>query len=144
MLHIAVARSWYMVPVTLNKLPSERIGVSFPTDQFAVQNLYEVWLDKNLFATMPAQDKATLLVHELVMGVRLLQYTDNLDQCLAKATADLFDPSRHDVYLTERKNCFADNYSVRGFGVGTVSIGGRASRLTIIPMIRTLCRVNRQ
>ena len=82
--HIARERRWYLIPGSLRAIPSERIGVHFGTDQLALQNLGEIWINEKSFAEMRQdQDRALLILHELLMGVVLMRYQDALDQCLS-------------------------------------------------------------
>jgi hypothetical protein len=68
----AIEKPWYFVPVTLDQLPSNLIGVAFPTDQDALQSQGAVWIDKNRYDSMKtASDRAHLLVHEMIMGIAL-------------------------------------------------------------------------
>ena len=65
-------KSFYFVPVELARIPSKVIGVSFRTDQMALQTEYAVWIDSNLYnSSRKLRPKATLLIHELVMALRL-------------------------------------------------------------------------
>jgi hypothetical protein len=64
----------YFVPVELLKMPEWIIGVYFETDQLALQTESELWVDSILYNRMRNQkDKATLLLHEMVMGLILLE-----------------------------------------------------------------------
>ena len=80
---IANYRGWYFVPVSLNKIPSIVIGAPFVTDQLAFQTLFKVWVDQNLYEKMNEEHQKTLLIHELVMGTRLLSYRKNYEKCFA-------------------------------------------------------------
>lgn len=66
---------WYLVPVKLATIRSEEIGVAFSTEQLALQNTYEIWLDQGLFEKMTLAQQATLLIHEALMGLKI-----NLDK----------------------------------------------------------------
>ncbi len=83
---IANNKPWYFVPVTLDQLPSDLIGVAFPTDQDALQSQGAVWVDKNRYDSMKsASDRAHLLVHEMIMGI-----------ALAKKNGKTLDPESYD------------------------------------------------
>lgn len=88
MIHIAIERKWYMLDVRLNKLPAEVIGVSFQDEtlqQMALQNLRAVWIDSKIFNADPSDEvRASLLLHEIIMGVRLMQFKSGLDKCLSE------------------------------------------------------------
>lgn len=89
MTHIAINRKWYFIPVDLNKLPAESIGVSFgdkDLQQLALQNLNAVWLDSKVFdrEENSEDDRATLILHEIIMGIRLMSYKSALDNCYSE------------------------------------------------------------
>lgn len=64
----------YFVPVVLNKIPDWVIGTFFYTDQMALQTESELWIDSYQYDRMRNnKDKATLLMHEMVIGSVLLQ-----------------------------------------------------------------------
>jgi len=108
MLHIVRERSWYMIPVALDKIPPFKIGAFFPTDQIALQNLQEIWFDSKLFDGMNQQDQVRILLHEILMGVRLLEFAGDLDKCLAKAAIDLIESTPKRDYSTKRSQCYKD------------------------------------
>lgn len=114
-LHILSERNWYMVPVTMKAIPSERIGVSFiKTEQIALQSQTEIWFDSTIFDKMSDQEKAVILVHEVVMGIRLLKFQDKLDLCLRDAEMHRTKPAMNKTQEKEmllkrkdaRKECF--------------------------------------
>lgn len=89
MVHIAINRKWYFVPVDLNKLPAHAIGVSFgdkDLQQMALQNLSAVWVDSKLFNAkeMSEENRAQLVLHEILMGIRLMAYKNSLDNCYSE------------------------------------------------------------
>jgi hypothetical protein len=106
LLHITEERSWYLIPTELRNLPAANIGVSFKTDQIGLQKLKEVWINDLIFATMEPVDQETLILHELLMGVRLLQFTNLLDQCLVNISVLRLAPLTQDKYKEERRLCF--------------------------------------
>lgn len=106
LLHIAAERSWYLIPTELKNLPASKIGVSFKTDQIALQKLKEIWINDLIFSTMSVEDQDILILHELLMGVRLLEFTNLLDQCLNKISTIKIHPENQDQYKTERSLCF--------------------------------------
>ena len=114
--HIAMQRNWYFVPVNLDQIPSELIGAHFATEQLALQNYDEVWFDSKIYDKMDDSARETILVHELVMGVRLLEFQNNLDRCFAEATEDLIKPEANVDHFNEaRKKCLAENTSLPGW-----------------------------
>lgn len=106
LLHITEERSWYLIPTELRNLPAAKIGVSFKTDQIGLQKLKEVWINDLIFATMDPVDQETLILHELLMGVRLLEFTNLLDQCLVNISILRLAPLTQDKYKEDRHLCF--------------------------------------
>ena len=102
LLHIAEERAWYLIPVDLRQLPPTNIGTYFPTDQIAMQSLRSVWISDKIFSKMKIENQSMLILHELMMGVRLLQYTNVLDQCLVKIDLMKLDPQQKDKYRESR------------------------------------------
>jgi hypothetical protein len=106
LMHISEERAWYLIPTELRNLPAGRIGVSFKTDQIALQKLKEVWVNDLLFSKMAPHEQETLVLHELVMGVRLLQFSNLLDQCLVNIAVMKLTPEAADKYKEARRECF--------------------------------------
>lgn len=122
--HILNERRWFLIPVDLNKapdlglLPPWKLGTYFPTDQIAIQNMKEIWIGTIKFNNMTEEDQARLILHEMIMGVRLLNESNNkLDICLVTAlrrfTTDLeLSPElRNDLeinYKKHRNKCFSE------------------------------------
>lgn len=101
--YLVGSRGWYFVPVSLDKIPSFRIGAYFPTDQLAYQTRGSVWLDDILYQKMDRAGKVKLLLHELLMGVRILEQLNSLEKCFAAAELAA-DPS---AYREARRICIA-------------------------------------
>jgi hypothetical protein len=116
MYHVALDRKWYFVPVELAKIPSQLIGAHSETEQLALQSYKELWLDDIKFKEMDEDSKVSLIVHELVMGVRLLQYQSRLEICLAVAARELVEPDQTEDqraasernYSNLRGNCYSN------------------------------------
>jgi len=109
LLHITEERSWYLIPTELRNLPAAKIGVSFKTDQIALQKLKEVWVNDLLFAKMAESEQETLILHELLMGVRLLQFTNLLDRCLLNISPLRLSANSEEAkakYKESRSLCF--------------------------------------
>lgn len=94
-------KTWYMIPSELKKLPSEKIASAVGTDQAALQDLKQVWLNQIIFNDMPTQDQSILIIHELLMGLRLLKFDSPLSECLAFRSLDEKDSFCHNSYLPE-------------------------------------------
>ena len=113
-IHLSSHRVWYFIPVSLDKLKSTLIGMYSPeVDQTAVQDLNAVWFDANLFDEMTEENQGRLLIHELVMGVHLLEFKPKLDRCYAKAALELFnsDSASQDRYDEVTLQC-RTNYQI--------------------------------
>lgn len=109
LLHIAEERSWYVIPVELRTLPTAKIGVSFRTEQIALQKLKEIWISDLIFGAMDPVDQEMLILHELLMGVRLLEFTNVLDQCVASISILRINTENLEPYKEARKVCYAKN-----------------------------------
>lgn len=88
-LHILKHRKWYFVPTSLKNIPSYVTGIGTAIDykQIALQNDSSVWVDKLLFESsdFSFEQRTMIYMHELVVGLKILDITNDLDQCLAKA-----------------------------------------------------------
>lgn len=122
LLHIARERRWYLIPGDLRLIPSERIGVHFGTEQLALQNLGEIWMNEKAYQAMPGDDdRAILLLHELLMGVLLMRYQDVLDECLSSVAVYEVVEKPELPYRRLRSECHSRNIGVtrtdpRGLG----------------------------
>ncbi len=86
MIHIASERDWYFVPAELEQISKNILGTYAGTDQYALQDLNKIWVNSILFDKMESDlDRATLVLHEMIMGIRLMQYKNTQDLCIAKA-----------------------------------------------------------
>lgn len=84
MWHVVQRRAWYFVPVKLQTLPADLIAVGFPTEQLALQTHQSVWFDFAEFLKMDRRARAQLLLHEIVMGLKILNFASYGDQCEAR------------------------------------------------------------
>jgi hypothetical protein len=122
LLHIAEERTWYIIPIELKKLPSFKIGTFFPTEQYALQGTKEVWMSDLYFSDMKPKDQQKLILHELLMGVRLLEFTNILDQCLVGIAVGKLPGADPDLYSENRRDCFHKNRDAADLG-DSVGIG---------------------
>jgi len=83
--HLIHRRMWYFVPGDIDAISSSIIGTYAKTDQLALQDLNKIWIDNNLFNKMDSRSQAVLIVHEIFMGIKLLQFKSKQDLCIAKA-----------------------------------------------------------
>lgn len=70
-------KNWYLAPINLKKIPKDVLGISMTDDnhqQIAIQTKEAIWIDENLFNKMSPQDQATLVMHEIVMGLYLMRF----------------------------------------------------------------------
>jgi hypothetical protein len=78
------SKPWYFVPGPLVSIPSHLVGAAVPLDQAALQSFSSVWVDDDLYRNMPtANDQGILILHEILMGIKLLKYDSQLNQCLS-------------------------------------------------------------
>jgi hypothetical protein len=103
--HLSHQRDWYFVPGKLAAISQNILGTYAPTDQIALQDTNKIWIDKNQFSIMNEDNQAVLILHELIMGVNLLQYKHRQDQCIAKAAILLFSENGPEKYSNEKKFC---------------------------------------
>ncbi len=107
LMHIAMHRQWYIIPTDLGKIPPSDMVAAISgknVEQLAVQTEAEVWIDRRAYGPMPAKERKELIVHELVMGVRLMEYQSSFDQCLAAATVQLIKQEPK-VYSDMKRSC---------------------------------------
>lgn len=116
MVHIALNRTWYLVPVELNKLPAQVVGIGIADkdlQQLALQTLSHVWMNSNFFEKFPGgeEDRARLILHEIIMGVRLMKYQSMLDQCYSEIAGLRLDTAKNSEYRKLREAC-ANKYGL--------------------------------
>jgi hypothetical protein len=80
--HLIKNRSWYLVPIELKQIPNAKMGIPFSTDQWAYQTAGSIWIS-SLHYTGNAKDKATILLHEILVGIKILRHLSDHEQCLA-------------------------------------------------------------
>lgn len=92
---VAEEKSWLFVPCELKRLSVEQIGVSIESDQLArhrMNNIFIYSVKDNIevksYFREPLKVKAKLLLHEMVMGARLLMKQSAKEQCQALARRD--------------------------------------------------------
>lgn len=107
--YIADARSWNFIKTELKTLPAAKIGVSFKTDQMALQTKSEIWINDLIFPTMADEDQEALILHELLMGIRLLEFQNSLDICLANISSLSLTSETQQAYEDARRKCYHDN-----------------------------------
>lgn len=109
MLNLLREKTWFLVPVELDKIPAKNIGVSFPNDQMALQTRREIYIDSRQFNPADISDRTTLMMHELLMGMRIYRFNNSRYHCIAKATVKLLDGSKADDFKKARDKCIREN-----------------------------------
>jgi hypothetical protein len=74
-------KTWYLIPGDLNKLPDTKIGSAVATEQAALQDFKQVWLNTKIFDAMKEDDQAKLILHEILIGLRILQFDSAKEEC---------------------------------------------------------------
>lgn len=77
-------KTWYIAPVTLNKVAKDSLGLEFiasDTQQIARQSMKEVWINKHIFDEMTSKDQADLLLHEMIMSLYFLKFVKFSELC---------------------------------------------------------------
>lgn len=122
-IHISQRRTWYFIPVALDSIASQ-IGAHSRTDQAALQDLGAVWFDSTIYDSMLEPDQGMLLVHELVMGARLLNFKSRQDRCFAKAALKLFkadaDGYRNEINICRQTYPVSDDFGAPKFSPGQI------------------------
>ena len=78
----AKTKVWYFVPRKLASLPADRIAMTFTsTEQLALHSEKEVFIDEPAYLAQNDHARAYLLLHELVMGAKLLMKKPPEFQC---------------------------------------------------------------
>lgn len=79
-------KPWYFVPVKLDSLSQEQIGLPFDgqsVGQVARNTKSSVYIDENEYQKLSRKDRARLLLHEMVMSARFLMKQKPQVQCQA-------------------------------------------------------------
>lgn len=87
--NIIEKHTWYIVPVDVPDLGTERHGIPFSTDQFAIQKGREVFILADKFkqaGLVSALEQEKIILHELFMGLKILMKMDSYTQCVYTAS----------------------------------------------------------
>jgi hypothetical protein len=113
--HISREREWYFVPVELDIISKKILGTYGVTEQYALQDLNKVWVNSIIFEKMEPKDQSLLILHELIMGIKLIKYKTRQDKCIAKAAIAVIElnensnnevkSNAHERYSNEKKYC---------------------------------------
>jgi hypothetical protein len=80
-------KTWYLLPAPLSTLGSEKIAWAGNTEQGALQDFKQILLDEARWQGMNLDEQSTLLVHELLMGLKLFKFDSAYNECMAFKTA---------------------------------------------------------
>lgn len=103
-------KNWYVIPCELQNLQSDRIGALVSTEQAALQTFREVWISQKIFQTMSESEQADLILHESLMGLRLLAKDSPRHQCLAYSPDPNYCNQASDKALGTPKDLQASDY----------------------------------
>lgn len=81
--YIYHGKKWFFVPGPLPAISSELVGSAVETDQGALQLIDKIFIDLDHWKMMTNEARATLLLHEGLMGLKVLQYASSATQCAA-------------------------------------------------------------
>ena len=84
--YIANKRSWYFIPEKLKNITSNKLEVAFATEQVALQGMFEIWIDKKMYKEMSLEKRAKLLLHEMLMGNKILEFHNFFEICNANSS----------------------------------------------------------
>ena len=84
--YIAQKRSWYFIPEKLKNITSNKLEVAFATEQVALQGMFEIWIDKKMYQEMSTEKRAKLLLHEMLMGNKILEFHNFFEICNASSS----------------------------------------------------------
>ena len=77
----AKIKNWYIIDCKLQDIPKERKGLYLETYQTALHTSREIFIDSNSYNTMALEEKAKLLLHEMIMSLYLIKYLSINDIC---------------------------------------------------------------
>jgi hypothetical protein len=95
----SVQKRWYFVPKELDELSKDKTQIPFKSDQLALQYDREIYLYAPGYSKAPELARATLLLHEMVMGARLLMKKSPEAQCEELTSKDGLDLCKDDKFL---------------------------------------------
>jgi len=79
-----LSKPWYFVKGPLEPLSQGTNGAPIKTQEGVLQSYSEVWVDKTLLngSKMDMKKQAIVLMHELLMGIKILRFDSSKIQCL--------------------------------------------------------------
>lgn len=91
------SKSWFFVPQKLENLNNDRISLAFKTDQLARHAEREIFFDEESYKKASLRERAVLLLHEMVMGAKLLMKKTPREQCEALRAGEVRDCTNPDL-----------------------------------------------
>lgn len=79
-------KSWYFLDCKLQDIPKERKGLYLETYQTAIHTSREIFIDSTSYNKMAKDEKAKLLLHEMIMSYYLMTYLSLEDICKMSGT----------------------------------------------------------
>ena len=75
-------RNWLFTETPVPNLGAKRQGTPFNIDQWAAQNSKEIWISDQYKGG--DSDKGRILLHEILVGIKLLKYLSHNETCVAQ------------------------------------------------------------
>jgi hypothetical protein len=81
--YILTKKTWYFVPGPIDQLPLGENGAPVLSSEGATQNFTEIWVNTNIFSNpkMNLEKQASILIHELLMGLKILRFESDKTIC---------------------------------------------------------------
>lgn len=74
-------KNWYLIDCKLQDIPKERKGLYLETYQTAIHTSREIFIDASSYNQMVKEEKAKLILHEMVMSYYLMKYLSLEELC---------------------------------------------------------------
>lgn len=74
-------KNWYLIDCKLQDIPKERKGLYLESYQTAIHTSREIFIDSTSYSKMASDEKAKLILHEMVMSYYLIKYLSFEDMC---------------------------------------------------------------
>lgn len=100
----AKMKNWYFVPVSLADLSNRSVGIDLKngtTQTIALQGRDEIWIDDNLYKKQSTEEKAKIILHEVVRTMNGMKYLSVKELCRnwlrADNTCEMFQLAYNDT-----------------------------------------------
>jgi len=110
-LHIVKNRNWLFTGEPVANLGAARQGTPFNIDQWAAQNNKEIWFSDQYQGE--AANKGRILLHEILVGVKLLKYLSSNEKCTAQFGSSNCDGTNGAALVDDYKLHDLDHQDVR-------------------------------